>query len=245
MLMSGGIYIHKTGNTRLCGRPLGSCKIMVSKLPVAIIVLSVVAAVAALAAIVVAFVILRRRSQLSTEIDHATNFVRQTSSSVIEANKNPMASTAITDLDNMEQGKSHVAAGTTTYKRSISKSNGVQNSMKLTFLREDRPKFNLSDLLRASAEILGSGIFGSTYKADLGDGSSHGGKLPSSAVVVKRYRKMNNVGREDFQEYMRRLGKFRHPNLLPLLAYYYRKEEKLLVSDYVANGSLAFHLHGT
>ncbi|KAK1363031.1 hypothetical protein POM88_038592 [Heracleum sosnowskyi] len=76
---------------------------------------------------------------------------------------------------------------------------------------------------------------------DLGDGSSRGGKSPYSAVVVKRYRKMNNVGREDFQEHMRRLGKFRHPNLLPLVAYYYRKEEKLMVSDYVANGSLAFH----
>lgn len=218
---------------------------MVSQLPVAIIILSVVAAVAALAAIVVAFVILLKRSQLSTQLEHSTSVVRPISSSMPEANKKSMASTAITDLDNMEQGRSHVAAGTTTYKRSISKSNGVQTGMKLTFLREDRPKFNLSDLLRASAEILGSGIFGSSYKADLEDGSSRGGKLPSSAVVVKRYRKMNNVGREDFQEHMRRLGKFRHPNLLPLVAYYYRKEEKLLVSDYVANGSLAFHLHGT
>ncbi|KAK1382296.1 hypothetical protein POM88_020031 [Heracleum sosnowskyi] len=158
-----------------------------------------------------------------------------------EANKNSMASTAVTDLDNMEQGRSLVTSGSATYKRSVSKSNGVENSMKLTFLRKDRPKFNLSDLLRASTEILGSGMFGSTYKADLGDGSSRGGKSPYSAVVVKRYRKMNNVGREDFQEHTRRLGKFRHPNLLPLVAYYYRKEDKLLVSDYVANGSLAFH----
>ncbi|XP_074333164.1 pollen receptor-like kinase 1 [Apium graveolens] len=232
------------GNTNLCGGPLGSCKIMVSKLSVAIIVLSVVAAVAALAAIVVAFVILGQRRQPSTQHEHATNVTGPTITSMPEANKKPMASTAITDLDSIEQGRSHVAAGTTTYKRSISKSNGVQNSMKLTFVREDCPKFNLSDLLRASAEILGSGIFGSTYKADLRDGSSRVGKLRPSAVVVKRYRKMNNVGREDFQEHMRRLGKFRHPNLLPLVAYYYRKEEKLMVSDYVAKGSLAFHLHG-
>lgn len=223
---------------------MGSCRVLVSKLPVAILILSVVAAVAALAAIVVAFVILRQRRQQST-----TNVVGPTSSNMPPENTKPMPPTAITDLDKMEQGTSHAAAATTTYKRSTSsgcaKSNRAQNSIKLTFLRDDRQRFNLADLLRASAEVLGSGMFGSTYKAVIGDGSAHRGKYLSSAMVVKRYRKMNNVGREDFQEHMRRLGKFRHPNLLPLVAYYYRKEEKLLVSDYVANGSLAYHLHGT
>ncbi|KAK2659256.1 hypothetical protein Ddye_005789 [Dipteronia dyeriana] len=43
---------------------------------------------------------------------------------------------------------------------------------------------------------------------------------------------------------MRKLGSLSHPNLLPLVAFYYRKEEKLLVSDFVPNGSLASHLHG-
>ncbi|KAA8535865.1 hypothetical protein F0562_030815 [Nyssa sinensis] len=43
---------------------------------------------------------------------------------------------------------------------------------------------------------------------------------------------------------MRRLGRLRHPNLLPLVAFYYRKEEKLLVSDYVDKVSLAVFLHG-
>lgn len=55
---------------------------------------------------------------------------------------------------------------------------------------------------------------------------------------------MNNVGREEFHEHMRRLGRLRHPNLLPIVSYYYRKEEKLLVFDFVHNGSLASHLHG-
>lgn len=107
---------------------------------------------------------------------------------------------------------------------------------KLSFVREDRQQFDLQDLLRASAEVLGSGNFGSSYKAVLMDGQ---------AVVVKRYKQMNNVGKEDFHEHMRRLGRLVHPNLLPLVAYYYRKEEKLLVFDYVQNGSLASHLHGT
>ncbi|XP_057968218.1 pollen receptor-like kinase 4 [Malania oleifera] len=106
---------------------------------------------------------------------------------------------------------------------------------KLTFVREDRERFDMQDMLRASAEVLGSGNFGASYKAAVFGGQ---------AVVVKRFKLMNNVGREEFQEHMRRLGRLRHQNLLPLVAYYYRKEEKLLVFDFVQNGSLASHLHG-
>ncbi|KAF3791565.1 Pollen receptor-like kinase 4 [Nymphaea thermarum] len=105
----------------------------------------------------------------------------------------------------------------------------------LIFVRSDRKPFDLQDLLGASAEVLGSGNFGSSYKAVLLDGC---------ATVVKRYKEMNNLGREEFQEHMRALGRLRHPNVLPLLAYYYRREEKLLVYDCVENGSLAYFLHG-
>ncbi|EPS62685.1 receptor kinase, partial [Genlisea aurea] len=107
---------------------------------------------------------------------------------------------------------------------------------KLTFVRDDRQKFDLPDLMRASAEVLGSGNFGASYKAVLVDGES---------LVVKRFKQMNSVAREDFHEHMRRLGGLKHQNLLPLVAYLYRKEEKLLVFDYIYNGSLATHLHGT
>lgn len=56
--------------------------------------------------------------------------------------------------------------------------------------------------------------------------------------MVKRFKEMNGVGREDFAEHMRRLGRLAHPNLLPVVAYLYKKEKKLLVTD-MANGSLA------
>lgn len=106
---------------------------------------------------------------------------------------------------------------------------------KLIFLREDIERFDIQDMLRASAEVLGSGAFGASYKAVINSGLS---------LVVKRYKQMNNVGREDFHEHMRRMGKLHHPNLQPLLAYYYRKEEKLLVTQFAVNTSLASHLHG-
>ncbi|KAF7817173.1 pollen receptor-like kinase 5 [Senna tora] len=106
----------------------------------------------------------------------------------------------------------------------------------LSFVKEEyREEFDLYDLLRASAEVLGSGRFGSTYKANVSNGSS---------VVVKRFKHMNRVGKEEFSEHITKLGRLTHPNLLPLVAFCYREEEKLLVYNFVENGSLASHLHG-
>ncbi|CAI0388065.1 unnamed protein product [Linum tenue] len=126
--------------------------------------------------------------------------------------------------------ESRVAAGGGGGKKSAAAAEAV----KLSFVREDRGKFELTDLLKASAEILGAGCFGSSYKAALTSGQ---------VMVVKRFKQMNNVGREEFHEHMRRVGRLKHTNLLPLVAYYYRKEEKLLVHDFVPYGSLAVHLH--
>lgn len=129
------------------------------------------------------------------------------------------------DLDNMEKG-SPATSGSTRR---------VESGVKMTFMRDDVEKFELGDLLKASAEVLGSGYFGSSYKAALTTGKM---------MVVKRFKHMNNVGKEEFQEHMRRIGRLNHPNLLPLAAFYYRKEEKLLVADYIDNVNLAVHLHG-
>ncbi|XP_039051365.1 pollen receptor-like kinase 1 [Hibiscus syriacus] len=118
-------------------------------------------------------------------------------------------------------------------------SNGTksaESATKLTFLSDDdRDKFDFPDLLKASAEVLGSGYFGSSYRTDLPNGS---------AMVVKRYKQMTNAGKEDFQEHMRRMGRLKHENVLTLVAYHYRKDEKLIVCNFVKNGSLAAHLHG-
>ncbi|KAL6661802.1 hypothetical protein ACP70R_001186 [Stipagrostis hirtigluma subsp. patula] len=111
---------------------------------------------------------------------------------------------------------------------------GVEQG-RLTYVRDERGRFfELQDLLKATAEVLGTANLGVCYRATLMSGHS---------VVVKRFKEMNRVGREDFEEHMRRLGRLTHPNLLPLVAYYYRKEEKLLIHDYVPNRSLANLLH--
>ncbi|KAL6654242.1 hypothetical protein ACP70R_007707 [Stipagrostis hirtigluma subsp. patula] len=97
------------------------------------------------------------------------------------------------------------------------------------------PPFGLPDMMKASAEVLGNGTLGSAYKAAMRSGVT---------VAVKRMRDMNRVGREEFEQHIQMLGALRHRNVLPPVGYHYRKEEKLIVSEYMPRGSLLYVLHG-
>nr|GEV09738.1 probable leucine-rich repeat receptor-like protein kinase At1g68400 [Tanacetum cinerariifolium] len=100
---------------------------------------------------------------------------------------------------------------------------------------EGARKFELEDLLRASAEMLGKGGFGTAYKAVLDDGN---------VVAVKRLKEAAIGGRKEFEERMEVLGRLRHPNVVSLKAYYFARDEKLLVYEYMSNGNLFWLLHG-
>lgn len=116
-------------------------------------------------------------------------------------------------------------------------SDGTTGSDKSKLVFFDRRKqFELEELLRASAEMLGKGSLGTVYKAVLDDGCT---------VAVKRLKDANPCARKEFEQYMDVIGKLKHPNIVKLRAYYYAKEEKLLVYDYMSNGSLHSLLHGT
>ncbi|KAE8667091.1 Leucine-rich repeat protein kinase family protein, putative isoform 2 [Hibiscus syriacus] len=54
---------------------------------------------------------------------------------------------------------------------------------------------------------------------------------------------MNRLGKDEFDAEIRRFGKLKHRNILTPLAYHFRKEEKLIVSEYVPTGSLSLILH--
>lgn len=114
---------------------------------------------------------------------------------------------------------------------------GVQEAEKnkLFFFEGCSYNFDLEDLLRASAEVLGKGSYGTAYKAVLEDGMT---------VVVKRLKEVV-VGKKEFEQQMEALGRVgRHSNIVPPSAYYYSKDEKLLVYNYMPTGSLSARLHG-
>lgn len=116
-------------------------------------------------------------------------------------------------------------------------SSGVQiaEKNKLVFLEGCTYSFDLEDLLRASAEVLGKGSYGTAYKAILEDGT---------VVVVKRLKDVV-AGKREFEQQMELIGRLgKHANLVPLRAYYYSKDEKLIVYDYIDTGSVSAMLHG-
>nr|GMD62791.1 inactive leucine-rich repeat receptor-like serine/threonine-protein kinase At1g60630 [Ipomoea batatas] len=101
---------------------------------------------------------------------------------------------------------------------------------------DQQMNYTLEDLLKASAETLGRGTMGSTYKAFMESGY---------IVTVKRLRESRYPRLEEFRRHVEILGRLRHPNLVPLRAYFQAKEERLVVYDYFPNGSLFSLIHGS
>ncbi|KAI9124659.1 hypothetical protein K1719_004581 [Acacia pycnantha] len=208
-----------SGNEGLCGAPLDACKSSNSKQGASvgrIVVVAIVVGVAVIVIIGVILMILGRRKKARGTVENPTT----------PGSQHKAGSKAVDDGSSQHSVSSQ--SSTRSGKRAADK-------MKLFFVRDDRERFDIQELLNASTEVLGSGCFSSSYKVSLSSGET---------IVVKRVKQMNNVGREEFHEHMRRIGRLSHPNLLPLVAYYYRQDEKFLVTDYVKHGSLAVRLHG-
>lgn len=221
------------GNIDLCGGPLPPCtpffpspspspsteaKITPSnkkskKLSTAAIVgIAVGSAIGVLLLLLLLFICLRRRKKETSK-----------------AQKPPAASraTAVTGAAG--------EAGTSSSKDDLTGGSGEGERNKLVFFDGGGYSFDLEDLLRASAEVLGKGSVGTSYKAVLEEGTT---------VVVKRLKDVV-VPRKEFEQQLELLGKMKHENVLPLRAFYYSKDEKLLVSDYMPAGSLSALLHGS
>eukprot|EP00250_Pteridium_aquilinum_P020167 c24730_g2_i1 orf=136-2370(-) len=95
--------------------------------------------------------------------------------------------------------------------------------------------YELDELLRASAYVLGKGGLGIVYKVVLGSG------LP---VAVRRLGEGGVQRFKEFESEVQAIARVRHPNVVRLRAYYWADDEKLLIYDYIPNGSLAAALHG-
>lgn len=111
---------------------------------------------------------------------------------------------------------------------------GTGAKKKLVFFGDYYKAFELEDLLRASAEVLGKGTLGTAYKAVLEIGT---------IVAVKRLKDVS-ISESECKEKIETVGAMNHENLVHLRAYYFSREEKLLVFDYMPMGSLSALLHG-
>lgn len=98
-------------------------------------------------------------------------------------------------------------------------------------------KLTAEELSRAPAEVLGRSSHGTLYKATLDNG--HMLTVKWLRVGLVRHKK-------DFAKEAKKIGSLKHPNIVPLRAYYWgpREQERLLLSDYLGGESLAMHLYG-
>ncbi|KAL8043981.1 hypothetical protein ABFX02_08G018000 [Erythranthe guttata] len=100
-------------------------------------------------------------------------------------------------------------------------------------------KVKLADLMAATnnfskENIIFSSRTGTTYKADLPDGS---------ALAIKRLSPCK-IAEKQFRVEMNTLGQLRHPNLVPLLGFCLVEDQKLLVYKHLCNGTLGSLLRG-
>lgn len=111
----------------------------------------------------------------------------------------------------------------------------VEERKELMFFN-DEIKFQMGELLKASAEALGHGIMGNSYKAMLHNNGA--------TIVVKRLRDLKPFTKMEFAKTLQMIADLKHPNLLPLLAYYHSRDEKLMLYRYAQNGNLFSRLYG-
>lgn len=205
----------------LCGRPLKSCngngtknKFRYSVGMIAGIIAGSVVVV--LAILVVLFLVCRTRRGIKEEV---RVYRSSKESEVAKINKERNAE----DEDNLRS----------TYP-GLNEKVGSASGKKLVYFGKTEKGFDLEDLLRASAEVLGKGTFGTAYKAIFDTGM---------VVAVKRLKEVA-VPEKVYREKIEAVGNMNHENLVPLRAYYYSVGENLLVYDYMPMGSLSALLHG-
>lgn len=173
-----------------------------------------------------------RARRVAEEGDHAGSKGRKLRGARMSTTSS--SSTTGTDHQGVKRAEGS-SEGSTMHDEQIEERKGGGGKRgRLVFYGRER-EFELEELLRASAEMLGKGNLGTVYRAVLEDGKT---------VAVKRLKDANPCERREFQRYMEVIGKLRHPNLVRLRAYYYAKEEKLLIYDYLPNGTLHSLLHG-
>ncbi|KAI9125513.1 hypothetical protein K1719_002931 [Acacia pycnantha] len=99
--------------------------------------------------------------------------------------------------------------------------------------------FSYNELKKATngfKQEVGKGSFGSVYKGTLLKGRR--------LIAVKRLHRLIEEGEREFQAEMQAIGKTNHKNLVRLLGYCAEGSKRLLVYDFMSNGSLEKFIFG-
>ncbi|OWM71384.1 hypothetical protein CDL15_Pgr005571 [Punica granatum] len=123
-------------------------------------------------------------------------------------------------------------------KRKFRQGTSLRKRVIITFPNAP-PELNYESVVGATdnfsiRNLIGTGGFGSTYKAEL---------LPGFLVAVKRLSVGRFQGIQQFDAEIRTLGRIRHKNLVTLLGYFMGETEMFLVYNYLSGGNLETFIH--
>ncbi|CAA2961157.1 proline-rich receptor-like protein kinase PERK1 [Olea europaea var. sylvestris] len=85
------------------------------------------------------------------------------------------------------------------------------------------------------ANLLGQGGFGFVHKGILPDGKE---------VAIKSLKSGSGQGEREFQAEVEIISRVHHRHLVSLVGYFVADAQRMLVYEFVPNGTLEFHLHG-
>ncbi|XP_004500493.1 putative serine/threonine-protein kinase-like protein CCR3 [Cicer arietinum] len=110
--------------------------------------------------------------------------------------------------------------------------------------QESAEEFSLSELIAATNNFafenkIGAGSFGVVYRGKLVDGRDVAIKRGETSLKVKKFQEKESA----FESELAFLSRLHHKHLVRLVGFCDEKDERLLVYEYMKNGSLHSHLH--
>ncbi|KAM3761508.1 hypothetical protein ACB098_01G273300 [Castanea mollissima] len=135
---------------------------------------------------------------------------------------------AVNKVAVVDDSVSKLAPTSTEYKSSVSRSENIGNLSESTLV--------LNSMVVLESSVLNGLKFEDLliFKVMFGNGM---------ILVVKRIKDWE-ISNNEFEQRMKLIDQVKHRNVLPALAFYCSKYEKLLVYEYQQNGSLFMLIHG-
>ncbi|KZV45457.1 receptor-like protein kinase FERONIA-like [Dorcoceras hygrometricum] len=124
-------------------------------------------------------------------------------------------------------------------KRFSDSSHGTRNT-RSSFSEHQCRQFSIDEIRSSTNDFdlefyIGRGGYGNVYKGSIGGGTE--------TVAFKRRKSWSKQGDNEFWTEIRLLSKIRHHNLVSLVGYCNDGEERILVYQYMNQGTLADHLY--
>ncbi|XP_015944908.1 G-type lectin S-receptor-like serine/threonine-protein kinase LECRK3 [Arachis duranensis] len=121
------------------------------------------------------------------------------------------------------------------YRSQVHRFTKLSASSNLGFTEEcSLRSFSFDELVKATSgftEEVGRGSFGAVYRGTIGENSKR--------IAVKRIEKFVDEGEREFRAEITAISRTHHRNLVKLIGFCIEGSRKLLVYEYVSNGSLA------